>query len=72
MSKIKEIATAWKNVIIPRGGIEALSKERMTVCNACPKKVIRFGTEICAECGCPLVSKTRANVNGCPLRKWEK
>ncbi|MET0462298.1 MAG: hypothetical protein ABW007_04065 [Chitinophagaceae bacterium] len=72
MNKIKEIATAWKNVLIKDEEIEALSKQRMEVCNACPKKVVRFGAEICAECGCFLVGKTRANVNGCPLRKWEK
>jgi hypothetical protein len=68
--KIKNIINGWKNTLITNDYVEEISQYRLTICNECPKKQDTFGIDVCGECGCPLMSKTRSLESKCPLNKW--
>lgn len=70
MEKIIEIYNGWKNLVIKQSDIEDMSAWRMEICNDCDKKVNQLGMDVCGECGCPLMSKTRSPQSECPLSKW--
>lgn len=69
-SKLAEIVNGWKNVIFTDPKVEKLALERAKICSRCTANV----HNICTECGCPLVAKTRStkSTTDCPLRKWDK
>ena len=77
-----QILEGWRNKLIPpeelKTLIEATSKERMGICNACkfnsinkPKKYIRPDI-FCSICGCTLSAKTACLSCECPVDKWSK
>lgn len=70
--KLKEIATAWKNVLSKDNEVEMVAKERMDTCNQCPFKKQMFGVAVCGLCHCPLVAKTRSLLNSCDRGAWER
>ncbi len=67
---MKKIIEGWKNVIVEDAEIEALSNERMTICNDCEHKTFMVGVDICGKCLCPLIAKTRSPESSCPIDKW--
>lgn len=79
MSRIKQIAEGWKNVIVKNNRAEIVAEHRLAICASCPShsenaktngyKSIRTDAH-CIECGCPLISKTRCLSCDCPLKKW--
>lgn len=71
-NKLKEIYTGWKNVVVTDEVVEALAKERMEKCNACPYKIIMLKMEVCELCHCPLIAKTRSLETECPKGFWSK
>lgn len=44
--------------------------EREQACNACAKKVVIFGVDTCAECGCILRAKIHVAAAECPRARW--
>jgi hypothetical protein len=72
MNKVKEITTAWKNVLVGDAEIKAVAEERMAVCQGCEFKIQFFGADVCGECMCPLVAKTCSPLNACPKNKWTR
>jgi len=68
--KIRNIINGWKNTLITNDYVEDISKYRLTICNECPKKQNMIGVDVCGECHCPLISKTRSLEEKCPLNKW--
>lgn len=47
---------------------EELSKERYSICQACPELVKL--TKQCKKCGCFMYAKTKLEKATCPLGKW--
>lgn len=68
MSKLKEILNGWSNVVWPNPKVEKLAMDRALICAECPSNK----DNICGECGCPLIAKTRSEYSTCPLGKWSK
>lgn len=75
-----EISEGWKNYIFKKPEIEALSKERMKICNQCPEldeagtHCIVPGTYPCCKlCGCAMEVKSRNPNSVCPSEenKWK-
>lgn len=71
-NKLKEIATAWKNVISKDNEFELVAAERIDVCNECPVKKEMLGVAVCGLCHCPLVAKTRSPLNSCDRGAWKR
>lgn len=69
---MKKIIEGWKNVIFTDEEVEAIAKARLEVCNTCDYKKNLAGLEICNECHCPLIAKTRSLDSKCPIGKWGK
>lgn len=76
--KIAQIYEGWKNNLFPAASakplIEALAKERLAICEACPyisskHKTIRPDVH-CTKCGCTLAAKVRCLSCDCPDSKW--
>lgn len=67
---IRNFIKGWTNVILKDEQIEAIAAARLEVCNTCPLKVKQLSLDVCSECGCPLVAKTRSPDSKCPLDKW--
>ncbi len=67
--KLAEIQDGWKHVIFKNDEVEMLAFKRASICAGCDKNI----NNICAECGCILIAKTRSikETNKCPLNKWE-
>lgn len=78
--EIKPIIEGWKNTVFKKPDVEEVATARMEICNKCVKqsvnaKAISGYSSVrpdihCVECGCPLMSKTRALSASCPLNKW--
>jgi hypothetical protein len=66
MSKLSDIMDGWKNYVFPDKHTEKVAKARASICSTCPRNQMN----ICKECGCPLVSKTRSMSSSCPINKW--
>ena len=73
MSKAKQIASGWKNVLKSKFGLsteeeETLFKARLEICKACD----HGQGSVCNKCGCPLVAKTKSLAldNECPDKLW--
>lgn len=50
---------------------DALVKERLAICAACPKRIhIPPLPDRCRVCGCFLALKVRLPSEHCPERKW--
>lgn len=64
--KVKSIYHGWKNYLIPNEELEPLFKNRLNICETCPKN--RAG--ICTLCGCVLQAKTKSLEEDCPAGKW--
>jgi hypothetical protein len=47
---------------------EEVSKERLSICKACPE-LIKLTTQ-CKKCGCFMHAKTKLEKATCPLGKW--
>ena len=47
---------------------EEISKERFSICKACPE-LIKLTTQ-CKKCGCFMAAKTKLIKATCPLGKW--
>lgn len=85
MLNFSQIYEGWKNKLIPSADmkeqIEAVSAERMEVCNGCPhysenkKKDLGYKTvrpdAHCTSCGCTLSAKTRCLSCSCPRDLWK-
>lgn len=67
---LKEIAIAWKNVVLKPEEIQEIVEERREICNGCPHKTKMLKIEVCGKCHCPILSKTNSPLNSCPLKKW--
>jgi hypothetical protein len=70
--KLKEIATAWKNVISKNDEVELIAADRMDTCKQCPFKKEMLGVAVCGLCHCPLVAKTRSPLNSCDRGAWKR
>lgn len=70
MNKVKEIATAWKNVLVGSDRVKALAEQRIDICNTCEFKAEQIGIPVCGVCHCPLLGKTHSPENSCPKEKW--
>lgn len=82
--KLTEIARGWANFLIQPNDVQALAKERLSICDACPfkKQLTSLGaviistlndqasTFLCSKCGCPLAAKSVNPGSECPLGKW--
>lgn len=71
-SKAKKLALAAAKLVkgigyLAAGINEDLAKQRMKICNNCPKLT---GGLVCSECGCEVHAKTRLVEEKCPLNKW--
>jgi flavoprotein len=79
------ILQGWKEFIWPSKKIEEQARERAKICAQCPhanpehpfKRWIPEENRIemikglgCDICGCPLSSKLRQVLEGCPEKKW--
>jgi hypothetical protein len=69
MSQLLEIFNGWKNLTFPSPEIEALAKQRITICVGCEKF---RKNKTCALCGCYLPAKVRSVRSKCYLKKWKK
>jgi hypothetical protein len=47
---------------------EGISKERLSICKACPD-LIKLTTQ-CKKCGCFMAAKTKLEKANCPIGKW--
>jgi hypothetical protein len=75
--KRNQIIEGIANKLFKKEHVEALAKERMDVCNSCPKLDVLgencyvIGTHpCCGVCGCSLTLKLRALSDECPEKKW--
>jgi hypothetical protein len=73
-----QIYEGWKNNLFPskdmKPYIEAVAKERMSICEECPMhsknfKTVRLDAH-CTDCGCTLSAKLRCLSCECPQKKW--
>jgi hypothetical protein len=55
------------NIITTKAQREA----RLAICEVCPEMVVRFGSNTCGLCKCPLAGKTILANAKCPAGKWE-
>jgi hypothetical protein len=70
-----QVYEGWKNNLFPSEDmkplIEEVAKDRMKICNDCPKHSKNHSTarpdNHCTECGCTLVAKVRCLSCICPL-----
>ena len=67
MSKVSEIIEGWKNYTFPNPHIEAIAKERITICCECDK--LRKNNT-CMLCGCYMPAKVRSSKSHCRLKRW--
>jgi uncharacterized protein with PIN domain len=72
MSKAKEIADGYKNLLKSKLGLsseeeEKVFKARREICDACSFK---SAMDRCLKCGCPLAAKTRSLISECPEKLW--
>ena len=72
MSKAKEIASGYKNLLKSKLGLsseeeEKVFKARREICDACSFK---SAMDRCLKCGCPLAAKTRSLISECPEKLW--
>jgi hypothetical protein len=71
----KQILEGITNALLRDEYVEAVSRVRLEVCDACPSKgnkcVVKGTAPCCNECGCSLGFKTRALSTECPLGKWK-
>ena len=72
MSKAKEIAEGYTNLVKSKLGLssaqdEKVFKARREICNACKFK---SAMDRCLKCGCPLGAKTRSLITKCPEGNW--
>jgi hypothetical protein len=78
VKQFKQIYEGWKNMLIPpsemKATIEQVSKDRLEICNDCPKHSKNHKTnrpdDHCVECGCMLAAKVACLSCMCPLRYW--
>lgn len=76
--KIQQVIEGWKNHLLPKEALIELisetSRERMAICNECPKHSKHFSSlrpdEHCSVCGCTLLPKTKCLSCKCPEDKW--
>jgi hypothetical protein len=47
---------------------EETARQRMDICDACPR--LLKATKQCKECGCFMVLKTKLKGAVCPIGKW--
>jgi len=79
VKQFKQIYEGWKNMLVPPSEmkelIEQVSKDRLEICDACPKHSKNHNTPLrpddhCTECGCMLRAKVACLSCMCPLRYW--
>ena len=69
-NKLKEIGEGWYNTLVKDVEIEEMAKARLAVCDGCEMKIHQFGIDVCGDCYCPLVAKSRSKDSQCGLDKW--
>ena len=71
-SGAKSLFTIAKNAAkgIDQSVPEEVAKERLEICNNCPKMIKLTGN--CAECGCFISAKCKFRQEKCPLGKWDE
>jgi hypothetical protein len=74
MSKAREIASGYKNLLKNQLGLSSPEQEKLFVvrreiCNACD---YRSALDVCIKCGCPLSAKTKSLSphSKCPEGLW--
>lgn len=67
---LSHIKDGWLNLLIKNNDVEQEAIKRVQVCSECPSKANFFGIDVCGECHCPLIAKTRSKDENCPLSKW--
>lgn len=72
MINIKHIFDGWKNAIIKNPIVEEEAKRRAAICSPCELSGTVLGENICTDCGCPLVFKTRSRDASCTHPDGEK
>lgn len=79
MINFAHIYEGWRNKLIPpkelRETIEAVSKERLDICNGCEFHSKNHVTPLrpddhCTNCGCNLDAKSKCLACACPINKW--
>lgn len=45
-----------------------IATDRMNICRECPSLLPKIN--VCSECGCAMVAKTKLKSVSCPLGKW--
>ena len=66
MSKAKEIAEGFGNLIFKTDEVEEISKYRLNICGTCEyRQNIK-----CSICGCFLSAKSRSKDSKCLKGKW--
>ncbi len=72
LSKSKEIATGYKNLILKSEEIEQMAAERGKICAECGE-LNRAGFYLyCDLCGCYVPAKLRSPESECKAGKWGK
>lgn len=71
-SGAKSLFTIAKNAAkgVDQSVPEEVAKERLEICNNCPKMIKLTGN--CKSCGCFVKYKTKVRQEHCPLYKWDK
>lgn len=72
LSKSKEIAAGYKNLIWKDKDIEVIADKRAKICNDCGE-LNRAGFYLyCNLCGCYVPAKLRSPESECKAGKWGK
>lgn len=81
--KLKNIVDGWKNYSFPSDQVEAVAKERASICSTCVNavhsefvdfldfKAVEMKGMVCDKCKCPITKAVRAMNYSCPIYKWD-
>lgn len=69
MSKIRNIITGWKNLIVEDKLLTPLFEQRFQTCNNCPGDNNKLN--VCVLCGCFIPAKCRSPEENCPASYWK-
>ena len=69
MSRLKEIFTGFKNLVLGDPKIKEIARIRMEVCAGCEhaSKTVYLH---CDLCGCYIPAKARSPISRCPADLW--
>ena len=62
----------WGNYFWPNPKIEEMAQQRMRICSTCDQLTDDNRCNKCeTKIKCPIIAKTRAPKESCPMGKWE-